>query len=213
MTLLRDISTAHARAGDPFEIETVERAYGPNGVIIPEASHGGGVIALAQHANRGGKGGQLVLEVRYVTGPNGEHIPATIDWLQAEHALANGDTRNAPGIANLIPFANYLLTPYAYLHHGTDVTVPRATRLLVVLGDGVANGTCRMTPPPPDGPALPIPPPPTPPPAATPTPSPEPSASDDWTQLPTFAATPTPEPEATDSAEPMESAEPEATPT
>jgi hypothetical protein len=187
VTLLRDVSTAHARTGDAFEVETVERAYGPHGVVIPEASRGGGVIALAQRANIVGKGGELVLDVRYVSGPRGEHIPATVNWVLAERA------------------------PYASQRHGSDITVPRATRMLVVLGDGVADGTCRITLPPPDGPALPIPPPPTPVPATTPAPSPQPTASEDYTKLPTFAATPTPEPESTESAEPMESAGPEPT--
>lgn len=196
VTLLRDVSTATARAGDPFEVETVERAYGPGGVIIPEASRGGGVVAIAQHADRGGKGGYLVLDVRYVEGPHGEHIPATIDWDAAGHATASGLSRNLPGLVNLIPFSGYLTSPYGYLHHGTDVTVPRATRMLVVLGDGDANGSCRMTPPPPDGPALPIPPEPTAEPSPAPAveaPEPAPSPSGDWTQEPTFAPTPNPE--------------------
>ena len=146
--LTADLDTARARAGDPFAVRTAADAVAPDGTILPAQTPGYGIVAIAQHAERGGRGGYLVLEVRYLVTPAGAHVPATIDWAGAARATATGASQNIPGIVGAVPLVGYVLGPYAFLHHGRDVTLPRGTRLTVILGDDEAAGACRVVPAP-----------------------------------------------------------------
>jgi hypothetical protein len=170
-----DVDSAHARAGDSFPIKTVEAARAPNGTVIPAGTMGFGVVAISQHAERGGRGGYVVIETRFLALP-GEHVPVTIDWTTEARASATGASRNIPGFVGAIPFVGYVLGPYGFIHHGKDVTIARDTRIPVLIGDDVAAGACRIVPPTPapSPSALPS---PSPSPAGSPSASPMPSAS------------------------------------
>jgi hypothetical protein len=140
-----DIDTARARAGDPFVFRTFEAATAPGGVEVPANTVGYGVVAISHHADRGGRGGYVVLETRFIALPNGDHLGVTIDWA-AERATATGSSQNAPGFIGMIPFVGYVLGPYGFLHHGKDVTIPRGAHLPVILGDDQPTGGCRVVP-------------------------------------------------------------------
>jgi hypothetical protein len=142
-----DVDSAHARAGDSFQIKTVEPARAPDGTVIPPGTMGYGVVAISQHAERGGRGGYVVIETRFLALP-GEHVPVTIDWTTEARASATGASRNIPGFVGAIPFVGYVLGPYGFIHHGKDVTIARDTRIPVLLGDDVAAAACRIIPPP-----------------------------------------------------------------
>ncbi len=71
-----DIDSARALAGEPFAFRTVEAATAADGTEIPINSLGHGVIAIAQHAQRGGRGGYIVLEPRYVVLASGALKPS-----------------------------------------------------------------------------------------------------------------------------------------
>ncbi len=43
-----------------------------------------------------------------------------------------------------MPFVGYVTGPYAFIHHGHDVTIPRGARIAVVVGDDAALGICRI---------------------------------------------------------------------
>ena len=141
-----DIDTAHARAGDPFIFRTFEAATAPGGVEVPANTVGYGVVAISHHADRGGRGGYVVLETRFIVLPNGDHLGVTIDWVAAQRATATGSSQNAPGFLGAIPFVGYVLGPYGFLHHGKDVTIPRGAHLPVILGDDQPTGGCRVVP-------------------------------------------------------------------
>src|ERR1700722_13611564 len=98
-----DVDSAHARAGDSFRIRTVEPAHAPSGAVIPAGTTGFGVVAISQHAERGGRGGYVVIETRFLALP-GEHVPVTIDWTTEARATATGASRNIPGFVGAIPF-------------------------------------------------------------------------------------------------------------
>jgi len=169
-----DIDSGRARANDAFRYVTVDAASLSDGTPVPAGSIGFGLIAIAKHAERGGQGGYVVLEARFLTLPGGGHVPASIDWSSAERATATGASLNIPGIVGAIPFAGYILGPYGFLHHGKDVVIPRGTQIPLLLGDDVAAGACRVVPPP----------------------SPSPSASPPLSAPPTQSASPSPSPEA-----------------
>lgn len=168
--LENDIDTAHAIAGDPFVFRTFEAAKGPNGVDVPANTVGYGIVAISHHADRGGRGGYVVLETRFIVLRNGDHLSVTIDWAEAQRATATGSSQNAPGFLGMIPFVGYVLGPYGFLHHGKDVTIPRGARLPVIVGDDQPTGGCRVVPLPSSSPnASPSP--------STPIPSASPAAS------------------------------------
>ena len=148
-----DVDSAHARAGDSFRIKTVEPARAPDGTVIPPGTLGFGVVAISQHAERGGRGGYVVIETRFLMLP-GEHVPVTIDWTTEARASATGASRNIPGFVGAIPFVGYVLGPYGFIHHGKDVTIARDTRIPVLVGDDVAAAACRIVPPPSPTPSL-----------------------------------------------------------
>jgi hypothetical protein len=201
-----DIDSAHARPDDAFRFVTVDDARLRDGTSVPAGSIGHGIVAISQHAERGGRGGYLVLDARFVALASGPHIPAAIDWSLATRATATGASMNIPGIVGAIPFAGYFLGPYGFIHHGKDVIIPRGAQLPVVLGDELAAGTCKLTPPAP----LPS---PTPAAAASPMPS-----SDSATMIPNPSSAPmpssdTPPPAVTPSPIPSASASAMASPT
>jgi hypothetical protein len=165
VAVLDDIDSARARAGDPFSFRIVDAATGPDGTAIPAGNIGYGVVAISSHAGRGGQGGYLVLETRFLAPANGPHVPVVIDRGSDAAAVALGGSANAPGLLGMIPLVGYAVGGYDSLHHGKDATIPKGTRIPVLIGDGAALGTCRS--PHPGETALPV----TPAPTATPVPA------------------------------------------
>jgi hypothetical protein len=170
-----DVDSAHVLAGDPFSFRIESDASAPDGTPIPAGTLGYGTVQVAQHAQRGGRGGYLVLDARFLALANGTHVPVTIDPVRGTNAIATGGSGNIPGVVNAVPFVGYVTGPYGFIHHGHDVTIQRGTRLAVVIGDDAALGTCRIpaanepVPPPPASQAPTVPPPQS--------PAPQPSAS------------------------------------
>ncbi len=148
VVLLDPIDTAKVIPGESFRVQTVEDAHLADGTDVPVGVFGYGVVAIAHHADRGGKGGYVVIETRYLALPDGRHVPATIDWKEAANAVATGNSRNVPGIVGWIPFSGYVLGPYGFLHHGSDITIQRGSRIEVLLGDETASAACTEPPPP-----------------------------------------------------------------
>jgi len=179
IALESDIDSGQAHADDTFRFVTVEAAQLSDGTAVPPNTPGYGVVAIAHHAERGGLGGYLVLETRFVALADGRHIPASIAWANAERAMATGASLNVPGIVGAIPFSGYLLAPYGYLHHGKDVVIPRGRQIPVLLGDDIATGACS-------------------PPSPTPAPSATPAAA--ATATPSASTTPSPAATATPAA-------------
>jgi hypothetical protein len=141
-----DIDTSRVHAGDAFPFRIVHAVVALDGIAIPENAPGFGVVAVASHAERGGRGGYVVIETRFVVLPNGTHVPVTIDWAGAQRAAATGSSQNVPGFIGAVPFVGYVLGPYGFLHHGKDVTIPRGAQIPVIVGDEEATGGCRVVP-------------------------------------------------------------------
>jgi len=146
VAMVDDVDSAHAHPGDSFRIRTVEPVTAADGSTIPAETAGFGVVAIAHHADRGGRGGYVVIETRYIALANGTHLPVTIDWASAARATATGSSQNIPGIVGAVPLVGYVLGPYGFLHHGRDIIIPRDARIPVILGDDVASGACRVVP-------------------------------------------------------------------
>jgi hypothetical protein len=141
------IDSSHARSGDVFHYVIVDAVTAPDGAPIPAGTTGYGVVANASHAERGGRGGYLALETRFVVLPNGKHVQVIIDRFNDELSTAAGSSANAPGVLGLLPIVGYAVGGYDSLHHGKDATIPRGTRIGIFLGDDAALGICRGTRP------------------------------------------------------------------
>lgn len=139
-----DVDSARVRAGDPFTFRIESDATASDGTPIPAGTLGHGIVQVAQHAQRGGRGGYLVLDARFLALANGTHVPVTIDPVRGTNAIATGGSGNIPGVVNALPFVGYVTGPYGFIHHGKDATIQRGTRLAVVIGDEAALGTCRI---------------------------------------------------------------------
>jgi hypothetical protein len=144
IAVVEQIDSSRAHTGDRFTFRTVDEASASDGTPIPAESIGYGIIAVAKHAERAGKPGYLVLEARFVGLPNGSHVPIVIDRLAASHDIVSGGTANAPVFLGVIPYVNYGVGAFDFLHHGKDATIPFGTRIPVFIGDDVAMGTCRQ---------------------------------------------------------------------
>lgn len=147
------IDSSRARSGDAFKFVVVETATAPDGTQVPSGTVGYGVVANASHAEKGGRGGYLALETRFVVLTSGKHEQVIIDRFNDEQSTAVGSSANAPGVLGLIPIVGYAVGGYDSLHHGKDATIPRGTRIGIFLGDEAALGECRglrsgETPPP-----------------------------------------------------------------
>jgi hypothetical protein len=159
------IDSARAKSGDVFRFVLTENATAPDGTLVPAGTLGYGVVANASHAERGGRAGYLALETRFFLLDSGKHVSAIIDRVNDQASVALGATGNAPGLLGLIPIVGYAVGGYDSLHHGKDATIPRGTRVAVLIGDEAALGACR--PPAPGESAPPV----------TPAPSVAPAAS------------------------------------
>lgn len=137
------LSSATARNGEPFAFTVTTATALENGAPIAAGSKGMGLVSLSEHAARGGHGGLLAVETRYVLAPDGTHVPAIIDRTAMSPGRVSGESRNMPGVLGAIPLAGWVLGPYGYLHHGADVALEKGSLLTVVLGDGMIGGLCR----------------------------------------------------------------------
>ena len=146
IALIDPINSANAHAGDYFRFRIVDAATAPDGTPIPAGNIGYGVVAFASHANRGGVGGYLALEPRFIRLADGTKVDVFADRLDSATSAKNGSTNNAPFYLSAIPFAGYLLSPYGYIHHGSDTTLPIGTRLNVLVGSDLALGECHIAP-------------------------------------------------------------------
>jgi len=147
IAMTSDVDSASARPGDSFGFRLVDAVTASDGTAIPVGANGFGVVAISNHAARGGRGGYVVLETRFVRLADGKHVPVTIDWAGAARATATGASRNIPGIVGAVPLVGYVLGPYGFLHHGKDITIPRDAQIPVIVGDDLAAGTCRVPTP------------------------------------------------------------------
>lgn len=144
IALIDPVNSANARAGDSFRFRIVDASTAPDGTPIPAGNIGYGVVAFASHANRGGVGGYIALEPRFIRLADGTKIDVFADRLTSTNSAKTGSSNNAPFYLGAVPFAGMLLGPYGYIHHGSDTTLPVGTRLNVLVGSELALGECHI---------------------------------------------------------------------
>jgi hypothetical protein len=117
------------------------------------SADGLGVVDFVRGAGRGGKAGEIGVELRYLQLADGTHVPAMIaPDAGAPPAVYRGATRNAPFILSALSFAKGtgfhaaagVLGVYNFVHSGSQAVVPTGTHLRVVLGDDYLTGGCNV---------------------------------------------------------------------
>jgi hypothetical protein len=111
-----------------------------------------GLVDFMRGAGRGGKPGEIGVELRYLQLSDGTHMPAMIAPDNGAPAVYNGKTRNAPFFLSALGFAKGsgfriatgVIGVYDFLHSGSQAVVPAGTHLRVVLGDDYLSGGCTV---------------------------------------------------------------------
>ena len=137
------LDSSRVKGGEVFKFRSVDPVRAADGTVVPPGTLGYGVISNVQHADRGGRPGYLAIETRFFVLPDGKHVTTIIDWATDEGSTAVGGTANAPYLLGLIPLVGYAVGGYDAMHHGKDATIPKGTRVKVLVGDDAALGSCR----------------------------------------------------------------------
>lgn len=139
------IDSKHARAGDRFTFSTLDEIH-VHLKPIRRGTRGAGFIETLTHSRGNGRPGYLVLDARYLVLPDGSHIAASFapgsDGQSAAYVAAG--TTDAPGLLGYTPLVA-ATSVYNLFHHGKDAALIRGTRVPVIVGDGLAAGTCKVS--------------------------------------------------------------------
>ncbi len=139
------IDSKHARPGDRFQFVTLETIH-VDLKPIPRGTRGAGFIETLAHSRGNGRPGYLVLDARYLLMANGGHIPASFtpgsDGQTAAFVAAG--TTDAPGLLGYTPLIA-ATSIYNLFHHGKDAALIRGSRVPIIVGDGLAAGTCSVS--------------------------------------------------------------------
>ncbi|HEV2739719.1 MAG TPA: hypothetical protein VGU66_14165 [Candidatus Elarobacter sp.] len=116
-------------------------------------ANGFGVVDFVRGARRGGKAGQIGVEVRYLELADGTHVPAMIAPSTDAPALHAGPSRNAPSIFSALGFAKGsgfhlaagAIGVYNFVHFGGQAVLPVGTHMRIVLGDDYLTEGCKVT--------------------------------------------------------------------
>ncbi len=145
-SLVTPLSSKDARGGEIFHFTATPSDGAP-------AVDGVGVVDFVRGAGRGGRPGQIAVELRFLQLPGGTHVPAMIAPEKDGPAVYNGRTRNAPFVLSALGFAKGtgfhiatgVIGVYNFLHSGSQAVVPAGTHLRIVLGDDYLTGGCTVS--------------------------------------------------------------------
>lgn len=147
VTMLETVSSAKAKPGDFFRLQTVDAVTIGSRIVIPAHTRGYGVVSIASPAGRAGRPGSLVLEPRFLTLANGSRLGVVLDHDTAD-LQKSGTTGNMPGYLGAIPIPGMgiAIGAFNYLHHGRDIEVPKGTFFAVFPSDDPAVQKCQGHP-------------------------------------------------------------------
>lgn len=140
VVLVDTLDTAKARTGDVFRFRTIDTILAPGNVRIPGNALGYGVVTYASAAGPHGKGGDMVVEARYVQLPH-EQYEVTIDSV-ASSLVQSGSTGNvSPGVAAVpLPFVGTAIGAFNYFHAGKNAVIRSGSRFVVIPVRDLARG-------------------------------------------------------------------------
>jgi hypothetical protein len=140
------LDSATANVGDRITFTTIASTDGAG--ALPPGLTGYGIVDYVQHARRA-LGGELSIEARYVVRADGSKVPVTS---VSAYAVTKGSNRDIPGVAGVIgvfkgtgpEVVSGALGAYGFIHYGAEAVIPAAAQIELVVGDGIADGTCSI---------------------------------------------------------------------
>ncbi|GAC1309181.1 MAG: hypothetical protein NVSMB19_22780 [Vulcanimicrobiaceae bacterium] len=145
VALAATIDSKHARPGDRFEFVTLDTIH-VNLEPISRGTRGAGFIETLAHSRGNGRPGYLILDARYLRLRDGRHVPASFapgsDGRSA--AFISAGSTDAPGMLGYTPLVA-ATSVYNVFHHGKDAALVRGSRVPLIVGDGLAAGTCSVS--------------------------------------------------------------------
>jgi hypothetical protein len=123
LKLLRDLSSAKERAGEPVEFEVIEEIRAGDALIVKQGARAFGTVVQARPARRMGRTGKLDVRIDAVEMMNGEKAPL--------RAVRYGpDGSHAKNVAANVALSGLLffpVAPFFLLQKGDDIKVPKGT--------------------------------------------------------------------------------------
>jgi len=144
VSLTSQLDSSKAKAGDVFTFSTVDTIIAKDGTRISSGLKGYGIVNYAVAAGAHGKGGELIVEARYIALPGGRQFQVSIDAL-ATAVVHNGSTGSVnSGLASIpLPFMGTAVGAFNYFHSGQDAVVKTGTRFVVTPVTDLSHGkTC-----------------------------------------------------------------------
>ncbi len=144
--LASPLNSGSARNGTVFQ-------FAVDGSEAGTPMTGYGIVDFVTGAGRGGKPGEIGLQARYASMPDGTHVPATIIPDARGTGHSSGNSRNMPAMLRPLSFfkgtgfgiANGVVSVFGFAHSGSQAVVPAGTPLRIVLGDDYLTGACSLT--------------------------------------------------------------------
>ncbi|GAC1531305.1 MAG: hypothetical protein NVS2B8_19680 [Vulcanimicrobiaceae bacterium] len=145
--MVSKVDSAFAIGGDAFIFRLAGRVNARGNVPdIPAGTRGYGIVSYADHAHGAGTPGRLVIEPRFLTLPDGKHVPVLADP-QLTESFVQGQSRNVNGALGFVPGFGLAVTGYNALHRGRETVIAEGTIFRVIVGDDLPLGQCFVPPP------------------------------------------------------------------
>lgn len=145
--MLDKVDSADAKPGDFFRFQTINAVTHRAHVVIPARTIGYGVVAIASSAGRGGHGGSLVLEPRYLVLPDGHHLGVVLNH-NTSNLDPSGPSDGAPGYLGAIPVPGVgaAVGVFNYFHKGKNIVVTRGSVFTIFPSDSPSVERCQGHP-------------------------------------------------------------------
>jgi len=139
VVLVDALDSGKVRAGATFRFRTIDTIVAGN-VTLPGNAIGYGIVSYASAAGAHGKGGELLVEARYIDlGPRGPY-QVMIDSV-ATAANRSGSTGNvSAGVGGVIPYVGVAVGAFNFLHAGKNAVIRAGFRFVVVPVGSLARG-------------------------------------------------------------------------
>ena len=131
------IDSSRSVSTDIFHFTTTEALSEP---AIAAGPPGIGTVVLSQHALASSEPGVLAIEAHYLRMEDRTHLPVSI--VPTATPLVRGG-RNTLGIITAVLYVGIATLVYNALNYGKYATLPKGTKIEIVVGDAALERGCR----------------------------------------------------------------------
>ena len=140
VTLVDTLDSGKVRSGDTFRFRTIDTIVAPGNVTLPRNATGYGIVAYASAAGAHGKGGDLLVEARYIDLGARGHYQVTIDSVAVAANRTGASGNVSAGVGSFIPYVGTAVGAFNYFHAGRNAVIRAGFRFVVVPVGSLARG-------------------------------------------------------------------------